>query len=368
MADIQKRKKKDGKISYTARIRVKGYPTISASFERLTDARSWAAEKESMMKRGRKIKEIESRKHTLAELIDRYIEYELPKRKSDHKKFQTHLSWWKNKIGAYLLSDITSSLLSQCKDELSKEPSPKFKLDSKGNRVETYRSPATVNRYIATLSIVLSKAYKEWEWLEENPMSKVAKFKENRGRTRFLSEEEQTSLLLACKEMSNPLIYLLVVLALSTGARLGELLSLTWDNVNLNSDEPMLYFMETKNGENRAVPLTGYALELLKEHSKIRKLNSKLVFARNDGTKPADLRWQWEKALEKSGIKNFRFHDLRHTAASNLAMNGASLLEIGEILGHKTQAMTKRYSHLTKKYTASVLERANKAMFKNISF
>ena len=185
MADIQKRKKKDGKISYTARIRVKGYPTISASFERLTDARSWAAEKESMMKRGRKIKEIESRKHTQAELIDRYIEYELPKRKSDHKKFQTHLSWWKNKIGAYLLSDITSSLLSQCKDELSKEPSPKFKLDSKGNRVETYRSPATVNRYIATLSIVLSKAYKEWEWLEENPMSKVAKFKENRGRTRF---------------------------------------------------------------------------------------------------------------------------------------------------------------------------------------
>ena len=356
MAWVQKREKKNGKTTYTALIRVKGYPAMSATFERLTDARSWAAENEAQMKRGKRIKDVEARKHTLAELIDRYIEHELSKRKTDHQKIEMHLNWWKDKIGAYLLSDVTSSLLSQCKDKLSKEP---------GGRGEP-RSNATVNRYIASLSVVLSKAYKEWEWLDENPMSRVSKHKESKGRTRFLSDDEQQALLHACKEMSNPLIYLIVVLALSTGARFSELHTLTWNNVTLTGDNPMLFFMDTKNGENRAVPLTGYALELLKEHSRVRKLNSKLVFARPDGKQPVDLRWQWERALENSGVKDFRFHDLRHTAASNLAMNGASLLEIGEILGHKTPTMTKRYAHLTKKHTASVLERANNAMFQKL--
>lgn len=356
MADIQKRTKRNGKISYTARIRVRGYKTMTASFERLTDARSWANEHEAQMKRGKRIKDVEARKHTLAELIERYIEHELPKRKSDHQKFEMHLNWWKDKIGAYLLSDITSSLLSQYKDILTKEPSRQNKL----------RSNATVNRYMATLSIVLGKAYKEWEWLEENPMIRVSKNKEGRGRIRFLSAEEQKTLLQACSEASNPLLYLLVVLALSTGARLNELLYLTWNDVNLAGDTPTLYFMDTKNGENRAVPLTGYALELLKERAKIRKINTKLVFARTDGTKPVDIRKQWEKALGNSGVKDFRFHDLRHTAASNLAMNGASLLEIAEILGHKTLAMVKRYSHLTKKHTASVLGNMTAQMFEGV--
>ena len=121
--------------------------------------------------------------------------------------------------------------------------------------------------------------------------------------------------------------------------------------------------MDTKNGENRAVPISLKAYKLLKEHSKIRKINTGYVFARFDGKKPIDLRHQWEEVIKNANLTNFRFHDLRHTAASYLAMNGATLVEISDILGHKTMQMVKRYSHLTQKHTADILERMNEKQF-----
>lgn len=125
--------------------------------------------------------------------------------------------------------------------------------------------------------------------------------------------------------------------------------------------------MDTKNGENRAVPISSKAFELLKVHSKIRKLKSQYVFARSDGKEPTDLRHQWEEVIKKAKLTDFRFHDLRHTAASYLAMNGATLVEISDILGHKTMQMVKRYSHLTQKHTAEILERMNEQQFKTIT-
>ena len=359
MAWIQKREKKDGKITYTALIRIKGYPTMSATFSRLTDAKIWANEKEAEMKRGKHIKDAEAKKHTLAELIDRYIEFELPKRKSDHKKYKMQLLWWKDKLGKYLLSEITPSLISKTKDILAQEPSPK------ATKICLMRSGATVNRYMASLSVVFTKAFKEWEWIEENPVLKVSKNKETRGRTRFLESKEQKALLIACKNCSE-FLYLIVVLALSTGARYGELINLKWDNLkfDLQTHEVTLYFMDTKNGEDRSVTVNALAYKLLKEHSKVRHINSKYIFARADGIKPVELRKQWQKALKIAGINDFRFHDLRHTTASNLAMNGAGLRDIAEILGHKTLQMVQRYSHLTKKYSTRILRELNEKQFK----
>lgn len=352
MARIQERKRKDGSSSFTATIRIKGYPIETATFDRKTDAKIWIQQTETAMRQGKHLKVSAARKHTLADLIDRYIEYELPNRKSDIKKFIMHLNWWKSCIGFYLLSDITPSILAECRDKLQKEPN---------KRNGEPRSNATVNRYMATLSIVLSKAAKEWGWLEENPMLKVSKKKESRGRVRFLSEEERMSLLDACKESNNPLIYLLVVIALSTGARYSEIVNLKWEDVDLK--RKFFYFMDTKNGENRGVSISSKTYELLVQHSKIRKINSAYVFARADGKKPIDLRFQWEKVIEKSGLKDFRFHDLRHTAASYLAMNGATLMELSHILGHKTLQMVKRYSHLTQTHTVDLLERMNELQF-----
>ena len=319
MAWIQKRIKKNGKITYTALIRIKGYPPMSATFERLTDARTWANGNESNMKKGKHIKDVEAKKHTLADLIDRYIEFELSQRKSDQEKFNMQLEWWKNKIGAFLLSDITPSLLSQYKDVLGNEPSPKPK------NGKTTRSNATINRYMACLSTVLTKAVKEWEWMEENPMFKVTKKKEPKGRVRFLTDKEKKSLLQECEKSSKEL-YLLVKIALTTGARYGEITGLKWQDIDF--ENRMFHFIDTKNGEDRGVSIFSDVLNDLTTFSKIRNIKSDYVFIRPDGEKLIYFRNKFDDAVENAKIKNFHFHDLRHTAASYLAMNGASSLEM----------------------------------------
>jgi len=346
MAEIKKRTKKNGKISYTASIRIKGYPSLNATFDKLTDARIWANNYESAMKLGRHIKDAEAKKHTLAELIDRYIHNELPRRKSDQEKFEMQLLWWKNKVGAYLLSDITPALLSNYKEVLGTEESPKPK---NGN---TTRSNATVNRYMACLSVVLTKAVKEWQWMEENPMLKVAKLQEPRGRVRFLSDKERVNLLEACKQISYEL-YLVVLIAITTGARYSEIVNLKRQEIDF--DNGLFHFMDTKNGEDRGVPIPAILHEELKEFTKVIHIKSDYIFIRPDGKKLIYFRNKFDDAVEKADITDFHFHDLRHTAASYLAMNGAGVRELAEILGHKTMAMVQRYSHLTKKHTALLI-------------
>jgi integrase len=217
------------------------------------------------------------------------------------------------------------------------------------------RSSATVVRYMAALSHAFTIAVREWGWLDDSPMRKVSKPKEPRGRIRFLSDDERQRLLDACKASRNPYLHTVVVLALATGARKGELLSLRWPDVDLKRGT--LTFHQTKNGERRAVPLTGQALALMQQHAKVRRLTTQLVFPNATGTRPLGIRNAFAAAVQRAGIADFHFHDLRHSAASYLAMSGASLMEIAEILGHKTLAMVKRYAHLSEAHTAGVVAR-----------
>jgi integrase len=204
-------------------------------------------------------------------------------------------------------------------------------------------------------------AVREWQWCEDNPVRKVSKLKEPRGRVRFLSDEERQRLLEACKVSRNPYLYTIVVLALATGARRGELLTLHWQDVDLK--RRVLTFRETKNSEIRVVPVTGYALDVLSLHAKSQRANTDLAFPNRTGKKPLAIRNAFENAVEHARIKDFRFHDLRHSAASYLAMNGASLAEIAEVLGHKTLAMVRRYTHIAESHTRSVVARMNTAIF-----
>ncbi len=128
----------------------------------------------------------------------------------------------------------------------------------------------------------------------------------------------------------------------------------------------MFHLIDTKNGEDRGVPITSVVYNELKEYSKNRKPDSEFLFARPDGKKPLFMMKGFRNALKKCNITDFRFHDLRHTAASFLAMDGASLLEIAETLGHKTLSMVQRYSHLTKKHTKTLLEKMNKKQFSGL--
>jgi integrase len=121
---------------------------------------------------------------------------------------------------------------------------------------------------------------------------------------------------------------------------------------------------ETKNGERRAVPLRGLALQLLQEHFAYRKQDFGLLFpSKENFQKPMDLRFPWEQALKKAGIENYKWHDNRHSCSSYLLMNGASLAEIAEVLGHKTLAMVKRYAHLSEGHASKIVERMNQQIF-----
>jgi integrase len=147
----------------------------------------------------------------------------------------------------------------------------------------------------------------------------------------------------------------LVVAALSTGARAGELLDLEWRDVDLKAGYAIAH--DTKNGEDRRLYLAAKALDEFRTLQKVRSLHDPRVFG------GYGYRRSWEKALEAAEIENFRFHDLRHTAASNLAMNGATLAEIAEVLGHKTLAMVQRYAHLSESHVSGVVARMNEKVF-----
>jgi len=361
MASIRKRTNKDGSTSYRVDVRLKGFPPQRASFSRLTDAKNWGKNTESAIKENRYFKTAEAQKHTLGELIDRYIKYVLPTKPNHGGAQKQQLEWFKDEIGAYTLADVTPAKIVECRDKLLTE-SPKTKKP---------RTPATVVRYMAALSHAFTIAVNEWGWLESSPMRKVKKPALPRGRVRFLSDDEtdsngrtvdgeRTRLLKACQASDNSYLYPVVVLALSTGMRQGEIMGLAWDDVDIHQGRITLH--ETKNGEIRVVPLVGKALELLK--AKVRRIDTNLLFpSKVNPDKPMDLRAPWMTALKAAKIEDFRFHDLRHSAASYLAMNGASLAEIAEVLGHKTLQMVKRYAHLSEAHTAGVVASMNERIF-----
>jgi len=337
--------------SYQAIVRLRRHPAQYATFNRLTDAKKWAGQTEAAIREGRHFRFVEGKRHSLADLVDRYQREILDRKPLAKRKDQErHLAWWKKQIGSYSLADVVPALISEHRELLSQGRI------RRGAR----RSPATCNRYLASLSHAFAVAHREWEWIGRNPVAQVRKLQEPRGRVRFLSDEERRCLLAACQERDDPRLYPLVVLALSTGARQGELLGLQWSDLDWQRSVAILH--DTKNRERRALPLAGFARDLLQRMNKVRRIDSALVFANGKGraTFPGSA---WEQALRASQIEDFRFHDLRHSAASYLAMSGATLAEIAEVLGHKTLAMVKRYTHLTEQHTSRVVARMNEAIF-----
>ncbi len=196
--------------------------------------------------------------------------------------------------------------------------------------------PATVNRELATLKSMLSKAV-EWGRLKESPTRKIKLLKGITKRLRYLMPDEVQRLLSNCSDHLKPI----VTVAVHTGMRKGETLSLRWDQIDF--EKGIITLVDTKNDQRRYVPMD----ETVK--STLRGLERKgdYVFC---GLKPGrPLVWielSFHNALEKSGIDDFRIHDLRHTFASNLIMAGIDLMTVKELLGHKTIEMTLRYAHL----------------------
>jgi integrase len=345
MAMIEERVGKDGRVRYRVRIRLRGRPPVSETFDRRTDARIWAQKTESDLRRARQFPQAAARHHTVSDAIDRYLQHmsaDLPSR----RMFAGQLGWWKQQIGGVELLDLTAGMIAQQRDKL--------RAQGAGHRPRI--ADATVNRYLAALSIVLSKAWREWEWIDATPMAKVSRLREPRGRTRALTQGEIEALMTACRNSANPHLATVVSLALGTAARKMEILGLRWTDVDL--ERGRVIFRKTKNGDQRSAPLAGSVRVALERHRTLGRHDGGLLFpSPRKPDRPVAIQAAWERALRDAGISDFRFHDLRHTSASLLAMSGSTLAEIAAITGHKTLAMVKRYSHLTDTHNTQVVTR-----------
>jgi len=352
MATIQTVSGKSGK-SYRVLVRLKGHTPQTETFKRLTDARRWAAQTEAAIREHRFFGSQEASRHTVEELLDRYLDEVLESfGESERRNRVRQLEWWRQQLGPLVLRDLTAPAISEALTRLRRGQGPS------GEPV----SEATHNRYLSALSHALTLAWRDWGWLPENPARRLRRGKEGAGRVRYLDAQERRALLEACAGSENPRLAPLVVLALSTGARQGELLRLRWSDVDFT--RRLIRILETKNGEPRSVPLPAPAVETLRKLP--RHLGTDLLFANPDGqaTFPRKV---WEKALQDSGVEDFRFHDLRHSCASYLAMAGATIREIQEILGHKSIQMTMRYSHLSEQHLGAVADRMAEKFLDQVS-
>lgn len=348
MGSIRELIRKNGQVSYHATVRLKGYPHQRRACRTKTQAKKWIQDTESSIRDGRYKIQTSARQYTVKNLIDRFITQCLPKQPKYFDKKVQLLIRWKEELGDLLLIDLSPSCIAQVRDKLLAEITEKKKL----------RTPSTVNRYLSAFSKVLSVAVKEWGWLDENPTQKVSKEKENKSRERFLSIDEKDRLLEACKASKNAYLYPIVLMALLTGMRYGEIVNLKWVDINFNQQSATL--QETKNGDRRVVPLPDLIIDTLKKLPAYGSKPQEVIFQCLRGShakNPVTIRKSFLRALRVAGIENFRFHDLRHTAASYLAMGGATQGELMYILGHRSPQMTYRYAHFSRDHIKNILKK-----------
>ncbi len=279
--------------------------------------------------------------YTFSELADKYLEFTDGRLKS-HSRLKSFIKKLIKTFGNIRLDDFNLILIENMQSEI----------------IKNNLSVAYANRLTAILKRMFTKAL-DWEMINEEDLKLVRKAKQLKGenkRLRYLSEDEAQRLINNCDNHLKPI----VITALNTGMRKGEILHLTWDRVDLKNRIILLDI--TKNGERREIPINNILYNVL--FGIVRSLKTDYVFYN-----PATLKSYYEikksftTALRKSHIIDFHFHDLRHTFASWLVMGGIDLTTVKDLLGHKDITMTLRYSHLA----ASHISNAVKVLEKNFT-
>lgn len=252
---------------------------------------------------------------------DEFLELYSKQNKRSWTSDETSLNHLKEFFKGKNLSEITSDLIE------------KYRLKRRADGV----SLSTINRELACLKTCFSKAI-EWEKAERNPAAKVKKFREPNSKERILTIEEMKRLL----DAASPEIRPVLIIALNTGMRRGEILSLRWRDVDFVKG--FILIEDSKSGRSRKVPMNGLVFETLRAMNREREF----VFENPETrTNIKDVKTAFKGACRRVEIKGIRFHDLRHTAASRMIETGADLVTVSKILGHATIQMTMRYCHPT---------------------
>jgi len=330
MATIRKK----GNFQWHVQIRRKGFPVATKTLETEDAAIKWARDIESKMDKGIYFDRSEAEQTTLGDLIDKFLKehapHEYKKREDGKEAYKFQCAHLKKRLGKYCLAAIDQRVVAQYRDD---------RLADKW-RGKTITG-STVKKELNMLSKLMGFAEIE-EGIDlprGNPVRKVRMPKDGAGRDRRLTEEEWKRLEAECRASRNRSLWSCVQLAIALGARQGELLNLEWKDVNKKRSVAVL--RQTKNGEDRAVPLTSQALTVL--NSLPVPINGGKVFNLARMT----IYHAFIAAVKRAKINDYTFHDLRHEALSRLSERGdLSMLEIASISGHKTLKMLQRYTHL----------------------
>lgn len=357
MPTIKTIQNKNGSSSIKAIVRYKGifktktFP-IKANKKRTVEkeAYTWGCEIEKQIIEGTYRKEEKRHNYTIAQAIDKYIKDGNPKNKPDkvRKQYISTLNWFKKEIGNIPIKVLERADLKACRNKLQKKHKEIPVKGGKHKVTNELISNSTVNRYLAYFSIFLTYCVDEYEILNANPMiGAKLKLKENEPRKRWLKElNERKELLQTCQQVDYEL-YLCVLMGLLTGARKGEILGLTWQNTDL--ENKAIYFLDTKNGEDRTIPIPDLLFDELKkfkEQSKVRHLKDDYVFSTSEG-KPNEylIGKTYPKVVKQCSFESITFHGLRHTYISISSLLGTNQSITKKIVGHKFDNVTGGYTH-----------------------
>jgi integrase len=275
---------------------------------------------------GRFIKKSPDARLTFNELARWYLDLEEVKAKKSFRRDKLSVKCLLKMFGDRLLKDITPALIEKYKQERLAETT----------RYKKVPKPATINRELACLKTIFNKAVRNAK-AERNPCQGVRMLKENNERDRLLSPDEYARLLAYCPGHLKPM----VKLGYFSGMRQGEIVGLTWGQVNLREGFIHLKPEDTKTNEGRDVPLTRELVKMFEAMP--RGLPGVRVFTLRDFPRRAFM-----KACKEAGIDNFNFHDLRHTTINNWRLEGHDYFRIMAVSGHKTMAVFKRYNKVSK--------------------
>jgi integrase len=255
------------------------------------------------------------------EAVEKYMEWAKANKRSWDRD-RTSLAHWKAELGGKPLSQIGKLDVERYKAKRKEQVAPR-----------------TVNEELACLKRLVNRMI-DWGLAESNPVRGVRFLRQPPGRLKMLSPDEEKRLLDACCASLRPV----VITALYTGMRRGEIVSLTWSDVDFHHG--VIVVRDSKNGESRQIPMS---ITLRETMSALRSRSGQAerVFCSRMGTPYQSIRSAYEKAVTKAGLKDLHFHDLRHVFASNLRMQGVDLFLIKELLGQKSLDMTMRYAHIT---------------------